>query len=55
MGQEATYSKDIIRDLIDGKLPWEITKRIMNDLQDGNRLDLYVDILQERVGFEPTI
>jgi len=55
MGQEIAYSKDIIRDLIDGKLPWEITQRIISDLKDSNRFDLYVEILQERVGFEERI
>ena len=55
MSKEVAYSKDIIRDLMDGKLPWEITKRIISDVKDSNRFDLYVEILQERVGFPEKI
>ncbi|MFC1944883.1 acetone carboxylase subunit gamma [Chloroflexota bacterium] len=55
MGQEISYSKDVIRDLIDGKLPWEETKRIMSGLKDSDRFDKYVAILQERVGFEERV
>ncbi|MFC1944885.1 acetone carboxylase subunit gamma [Chloroflexota bacterium] len=55
MGKEISYPKDIIADLIDGKLPWEETKRIMSGLKDSDRFDKYVAILQERVGFKERI
>ncbi len=55
MAQETSYSKDVLEDLIDGKLPWGITKRIISDLKDSDRFDKYVEILQERTGFEERI
>ena len=45
----ATYAKDVIRDLIDGKLPWQTTKPIMSDFKDEERFATYLEILQERV------
>lgn len=55
MGQEISYSKDVIRDLIDGKLPWEMTKQIISGPKDSDRFEKYVEILQERVKFEERI
>jgi len=55
MGSEVFYSKDTVRDLIDGKLPWEITKRIISDIKDADRFDKYVEILQERTKIKETI
>lgn len=45
----ASYPKDVIADLIDGKLPWEQTKRIQSSFKDSDRFDTYVAVLQERV------
>ena len=55
MGQEISYSKDTIRDLIDGKLPWDETKQIISGAKDSDRFDKYVAILQERVRFADRI
>lgn len=49
------YPKDVIADLIDGRLPWEQTKRIMSSFKDSTRFDTYVEILQERVRFPERI
>lgn len=55
MTQEISYPKEVIRDLIDGKLSWEMTKRIISGLKDSDRFDKYVETLQERVGFQERI
>lgn len=49
------YDKDVIADLIDGKLPWTDTKRIMSSYKDADRFDKYIEILQERVQWKETI
>jgi len=43
------YPRDVIADLIDGKLNWQITKRIMSDFKDADRFDQYLAILQSRM------
>jgi len=43
------YPRDLIADLIDGKLNWQITKRVMSDFKDADRFDQYLAILQARV------
>ena len=55
MAQEASYSKEVVRDLIDGRLSWEMTKRIISGAKDGDRFDKYVAILQEKVKFAEKI
>lgn len=49
------YPKDLIADLIDGKLPWPDTKRIMSSFKDPTRFDTYVAVLQERVSWSEQI
>lgn len=44
-----SYPTDVVADLIDGRLPWEQTKRIMSDYKDADRFDKYVEVLQSRV------
>jgi acetone carboxylase gamma subunit len=44
-----TYPKDVIADLIDGRLPWDQTKRIQSSFKDTDRFDTYLEVLQERV------
>jgi acetone carboxylase, gamma subunit len=46
---EKSYSKEIIKDLMGGKLPWARTKQIISDHKDEDRFDKYVEILQEKV------
>src|SRR5690625_3743755 len=50
-----TYANDVIRDLIDGKLPWQTTKSIMSQQKDDDRFFIYIEILQERVNFSDRI
>lgn len=44
-----SYPKDVVADLIDGRLPWDQTRRIMTSYKDRDRFQRYVEILQERV------
>jgi acetone carboxylase gamma subunit len=49
------YSKEEIRDLIDGKLMWGKVKEIMSHPKDDDRFDKYIEILQERVPWREKI
>ncbi len=49
------YSKDEIRELIDGKLPWSRARAIISAPKDDDRFDTYVEILQERVSWTERI
>ena len=51
----AKYPKDLIADLVDGRLPWADTKRVMSDFKDTDRFATYISILQDRVGWEEPI
>jgi acetone carboxylase gamma subunit len=44
----AQYSKEVIADLVDGKLPWSMLKEMMSKYKDPDRFDKYVAVLQER-------
>lgn len=50
-----TYTKETIKDLIDGKLPWQTLKNIMSSDKDPDRFEKYLEILQERVSWDETI
>jgi len=52
---EISYPKEIIKDLIEGKLPWDRTKQIVSDYKDNDRFDKYVEILQEKVTWKEKI
>ena len=47
--------KEVLRDLIDGKLPWDLTKRILSGLKDEDRFDKCLEIRQERVKWKDKI
>ncbi len=49
------YPRDVIADLIEGKLPWQMTKRIMSDCKDADRCEIYIGILQDRVTWDEPI
>lgn len=51
----SSYSKDVISDLMAGRLPWQTTRQIMADFKDEERFELYVAILQERVPWKERI
>jgi len=49
------YPKDVIQDLIDGKLPWEMTKNIMSSPKDDDRFVKVLEIEQARVAWPERI
>ena len=49
------YSKDVIRDLVSGQLPWPQTKRIMSAYKDEDRFFKVLAVLQERVSWKEKI
>lgn len=44
-----SYSKEVIRDLAAGRLPWPQTRRIMSAYKDEDRFFKYVAVLQDQV------
>ena len=50
-----SYPKDTVRDLIDGRLPWAMTKQIISDFKDAGRFENYPEILDERVSWKERI
>lgn len=51
----SSYSREIIRDLVSGQLPWPQTRRIMSAYKDEDRFLKYLAVLQERVAWEDRI
>ncbi|NQT47790.1 MAG: acetone carboxylase subunit gamma [Chloroflexi bacterium] len=49
------YSKEDLKDLYDGKLPWGRVKQVMSHPKDDDRFDKYIEILQERVPWSERI
>jgi acetone carboxylase, gamma subunit len=50
-----TYTKETVASLIDGKLPWATTKRIMSEQKDPDRFGKILAIHQDRVPWSDTI
>ncbi|MCB1385565.1 MAG: acetone carboxylase subunit gamma [Nitratireductor sp.] len=50
-----TYSKEVIADLVAGRLPWPHTRRIMSAYKDDDRFFKYVEVLQDRVAWDHRI
>jgi len=50
-----SYPKEIISNLIDGKLSWDRVKEIMSAPKDLDRFEKYIAILQERVPWKERI
>jgi acetone carboxylase gamma subunit len=48
-------SKDILAELIEGRLPWHQTKRIMSSYKDDDRFAKYLEVLQDRVPWKDRI
>jgi acetone carboxylase gamma subunit len=46
---EVSYSKEVIRDLLEARLPWDRVKPIISGYKDEDRFEKYIEILQERV------
>lgn len=49
------YSKDVIRDLIDGRLDSDRLQAIQRDEKDAYRRELVIELSQERVAFDEPI
>jgi acetone carboxylase gamma subunit len=52
---ETSYPKEIIKDLIEGKLPWDRTKQIISGYKEEDRFDKYLEILQGKVAWKEKI
>lgn len=50
-----TYRKEVIADLVEAKLPWEETKKIMSSSKDEDRLEKFNQIQQEKVSWKDRI
>lgn len=50
-----TYSKSVIGNLVDGKLPWSALKEMMSNYKDADRFEKYVAVLQDRVTWKDKI
>jgi acetone carboxylase gamma subunit len=50
-----SYSKDVIRDLVEARLPWRQTKQIMCAYKDEDRFFKYIEVVQERVPWKERI
>ena len=51
----STYTKEQIRNLVDGKLDWDTTLRMLSMTKDGERFRMYVDALQQKLGWKDRI
>ena len=49
------YPQNWIADLMDAKLPWQLTKQMISDFKDTNRFDKYIAVLQQRVSWDNKI
>ncbi|HXY44908.1 MAG TPA: acetone carboxylase subunit gamma [Acidimicrobiales bacterium] len=45
-----SYSSTMIRDLLDGRLPWPDTHKIMSGYKDADRFQKYRALVQETIG-----
>jgi acetone carboxylase gamma subunit len=50
-----SYSKQDLKDLYEGKLPWPKIKEIMSRPKDDDRFEKYVEILQEKMPWNERI
>ena len=50
-----SYSKEDLKDLYEGRLPWPKIKEIMSRPKDDDRYEKYVEILQERMPWKERI
>jgi len=50
-----SYPKDLIRKLVERKLPWENLKQMMSQTKDVDRFEKYIEVLQELTGWKEKI
>ncbi|MFP6560654.1 acetone carboxylase subunit gamma [Paraburkholderia sp. B3] len=51
----STYTREQIRNLVDGKLDWDTTLRMLSMPKDGERFQMYIDALQQKLGWKERI
>lgn len=49
------YPKEVIRDLLEGRLPWQETHQIMSGYKDADRFEKYRSIVQDEIGGEDQV
>jgi len=52
---EMSYPKEIIKELIEGNLPWHQLKSIISGYKDDDRFDKYIEVLQGKVPWQEKI
>jgi acetone carboxylase gamma subunit len=52
---EISYPKEVIKDLVEGRLPWDRVKSIISGYKDADRFGKYVEILQDKMPWEEKI
>lgn len=53
--ESISYTKETLRDLMEGKLPWSATKSIISGHKDEDRFEKYLEVLQEKVPWNEKI
>ncbi|MEE4463702.1 acetone carboxylase subunit gamma, partial [Azotobacter chroococcum] len=51
----STYTKEQVKNLVDGRLDWDTTTRMLTMPKDRERFELYLGVLQERVAWPDRI
>jgi acetone carboxylase gamma subunit len=51
----STYTKEQVKNLVDGRLDWETTTRMLTMPKDRERFQIYLEVLQERVTWKDRI
>jgi acetone carboxylase gamma subunit len=49
------YTKEQVNYLVEGKLDWDTTMRMLSSPKDGDRFRLYVEVLQAKVPWDDKI
>ncbi len=49
------YPKETIADLVEGRLPWRDLKAMMSAFKDPDRFVKYIQVLQEKLGWEDKV
>jgi acetone carboxylase gamma subunit len=51
----SSYTKDQVKNLVDGKLDWDTTMRMLSMPKDKGRFQLYLEVLQKKVAWPDKI
>ncbi len=52
---DISYPKEVIKDLLEGKLPWERVRTIISDDKDSDRFDKYVEVMQDMMPWKERV